>query len=100
LGQGVETVLTRICADALGVDYRSVRVVHGDTSRIARGFGSHASRTTVMTGEATRLAAVKLRASVIAAAEGLLDLPAEVLDIVDGRVVRTDVPAEPLLPMR
>ena len=50
-----------------------------------------------MTGEATRLAAVKLRANAIAAAEGVLDLPAEILDIVDGRVVRTDVPAAPLL---
>src|SRR5205085_4785144 len=58
LGQGVETVLAQICADTLGVDYREVRVVHGRTDRIERGFGSHASRTTVMTGEATRLAAV------------------------------------------
>jgi len=97
LGQGVETVLAQICADALGVDYRSVRVIHGHTDRIARGFGSHASRTTVMTGEATRLAAEKLRAAVLDAAEGLLDLPAEILDIVDGRIVRTDVRAAPLL---
>jgi CO/xanthine dehydrogenase Mo-binding subunit len=93
LGQGVETVLAQICADALGVDYRSVRVVHGHTDRIARGFGSHASRTTVMTGEATRLAATNLRAKVIAAAEGAFDLPAEILDIVDGKVVRTDLHA-------
>jgi aerobic carbon-monoxide dehydrogenase large subunit len=97
LGQGVETVLAQICADSLGVDYRNVRVVHGRTDRIARGFGSHASRTTVMTGEATRLASLNLRAKVIAAAEGALDLPAEVLDIVDGRVVRTDVRAAPLM---
>src|SRR5438067_709255 len=97
LGQGVETVLAQICADALGVDYRNVRVIHGRTDRIERGFGSHASRTTVMTGEATRLASANLRAKVIAAAEGLFDLPAEVLDIADGRVVRTDVRAEPLI---
>jgi CO/xanthine dehydrogenase Mo-binding subunit len=97
LGQGVETVLAQICADTLGVDYRDVRVIHGRTDRIERGFGSHASRTTVMTGEATRLASANLRAKVIAAAEGLFDLPAEVLDIADGRVVRTDVRAAPLI---
>jgi CO/xanthine dehydrogenase Mo-binding subunit len=97
LGQGVETVLAQICADALDVDYQSVRVIHGQTDRIARGYGSHASRTTVMTGEATRLAAANLRAKIIAAAEGMLDLPAEILDIVDGAVVRTDVRAAPLL---
>jgi CO/xanthine dehydrogenase Mo-binding subunit len=92
LGQGVETVLAQICADALGVDYRSVRVIHGQTNRLERGFGSHASRTTVMTGGAARVAAINLRAKIIAAAEGRLDLPAEILDIVDGKVVRTDIP--------
>ena len=54
LGQGVETVLAQICADTLGVDYREVRVIHGRTDRIERGYGSHASRTTVMTGEPKR----------------------------------------------
>jgi len=74
-----------------------VRVVHGRTDRIERGFGSHASRTTVMTGEATRLASANLRAKVIETAEGLLDLPAEILDIVDGALVRTDVRAAPVV---
>jgi len=97
LGQGVETVLAQICADALGVDYRSVRVLHGETARIERGFGSHASRTTVMTGEATRLAATNLRAKIIAAAEGMFDLPAEILNVVDGAVLRTDVRAAPVV---
>src|SRR5262245_4443124 len=35
IGQGVETVMAQICADALGVDYQRVRVVHGRTDRIA-----------------------------------------------------------------
>src|SRR5262249_53560725 len=58
LGQGIETAVAQICADALGVDYRHVRVVHGRTDRIAFGMGAFASRATVMTGEATRRAAV------------------------------------------
>ena len=40
LGQGIETVVAQICADALGVDYRRVRVVHGRTDRIAFGMGA------------------------------------------------------------
>ena len=72
VGQGMETVIAQICADALGVDYRRVRVVHGQTDRIAYGMGTFASRVTVMTGEATRIAAAKLRAKAIAAAAGLL----------------------------
>ena len=54
VGQGMETVIAQICADALGVDYRRIRVVHGQTDRIAFGMGAFASRVTVMTGEATR----------------------------------------------
>lgn len=56
VGQGVETAIAQICADDLGMDYRNVTVVHGQTDRIARGIGAFASRVTVMTGSATRLA--------------------------------------------
>ena len=65
LGQGVETVIAQICADALGVDYANIRVIHGQTDRIDKGMGAFASRVTVMCGEATRLAAVKLRARLL-----------------------------------
>ena len=87
VGQGVETVIAQICADTLGVDYQRVRVIHGQTDRIAFGLGAFGSRVTVMTGEATRLAATKLRAKAIAAAATLLQSTPEELDLVDGKVV-------------
>ncbi len=87
VGQGMETALAQICADALGVDYARVRVVHGQTDRIAFGMGAFASRVTVMTGEATRIAATKLRAKAITAAAALLQAAPEALDVIDGRVV-------------
>jgi CO/xanthine dehydrogenase Mo-binding subunit len=87
VGQGMETALAQICADSLGVDYARVRVVHGQTDRIAYGLGAFASRVTVMTGEATRVAATKLRAKAIATAAALLQSPPETLDVIDGRVV-------------
>ena len=90
VGQGMETVLAQICADALGTDYRRVRVVHGQTDRINYGLGTFASRVTVMTGEATRIAARKLRDMAIGAAAGLLQSAPDALDVIDGRVVRKD----------
>jgi carbon-monoxide dehydrogenase large subunit len=87
VGQGVETVLAQICADALGVDYRRVRVVHGQTNRISVGLGAFGSRVTMMTGEATRVAATKLRVKAIAAAATLLQSTPEALDVMDGKVV-------------
>ena len=56
LGQGVETAIAQICADALGVNYSNIKVIHGQTDRIDKGMGAFASRVTVMCGEATRLA--------------------------------------------
>jgi carbon-monoxide dehydrogenase large subunit/6-hydroxypseudooxynicotine dehydrogenase subunit gamma len=87
LGQGLETVIAQVCADALGADYRRVRVVHGRTDRIPFGMGAFASRATVMTGEATRLAALEVRAKALAVAAELMQQDAEVLDIVDGNIV-------------
>jgi aerobic carbon-monoxide dehydrogenase large subunit len=89
LGQGIETVIAQICGETLGVDYRAVRVVHGQTARIARGLGAFASRATVMTGEATRLAAEKLRATALRAAAALMQQPLATLDLVDGIIVST-----------
>jgi carbon-monoxide dehydrogenase large subunit len=95
VGQGVETVIAQICADTLGVDYARVSVIHGQTDRIEKGLGAFASRVTVMTGEATRLAATKLRQKALAAAAELMQLPAGTLDIIDGEVVPIDRTAGP-----
>lgn len=88
IGQGVETVVAQICADALGVDYAGIRVIHGQTDRIDKGMGAFASRVTVMCGEATRLAATKLRDKALACAAQLMQTTADALDIVNGEVVR------------
>jgi carbon-monoxide dehydrogenase large subunit/6-hydroxypseudooxynicotine dehydrogenase subunit gamma len=86
LGQGMETVIAQICAETLGVDYRRVRVLHGDTNRIPYGFGAHASRVTVMTGEATRRASVAVREKALEFAAELLKTDSTALDIIEGMV--------------
>ncbi|MSP31625.1 MAG: xanthine dehydrogenase family protein molybdopterin-binding subunit [Pseudolabrys sp.] len=88
IGQGVETVIAQICADALGVDYANIRVIHGQTDRIDKGMGAFASRVTVMCGEATRLAATQLRGKALRHASELMQLGVDKLDIVNGEIVR------------
>ena len=90
IGQGFETVMAQVAADALGVDYRRCRVIHGQTDRIAYGIGAHASRATVMTASATHIAALKVRAKALEAAAELLQAPFHALDIVNGEVTRKD----------
>ena len=99
VGQGVETVIAQICADALGVDYARVNVVHGRTDRIDHGLGAFASRVTVMTGEATRLAAVKVKQKALAMAAELMQAAAEDLDIIDGDVKHRSRASGPSIPL-
>jgi len=96
LGQGMETVIAQICADTIGTDYRRIRVLHGDTNRIPYGFGAHASRVTVMTGEATRRAAVIIRAKALDLAAEILGVDAAKLDIIDGVVLSLEGAGETL----
>ena len=84
--------MAQICADALGVDYRRVRVVHGQTDRIDKGMGAFASRVTVMCGEATRLAVVKLRETMLRAAAELMQTSPDLLDVIGDEIVRTGGP--------
>jgi carbon-monoxide dehydrogenase large subunit/6-hydroxypseudooxynicotine dehydrogenase subunit gamma len=88
LGQGFETVMAQICAETLGVDYRHINVVHGRTDRIAHGIGAHATRATVMTGSATHVAALKVRALALEIASQLLQASSDELTIADGRIGR------------
>ncbi|PPR11805.1 MAG: 6-hydroxypseudooxynicotine dehydrogenase complex subunit gamma [Alphaproteobacteria bacterium MarineAlpha11_Bin1] len=84
LGQGVVTVMAQICAGTLGCDFEEIKVLHGRTDVIDEGYGSHASRTTVMTGEATRLASVALREQLTRVAAEKLQANISDIDLVHG----------------
>jgi CO/xanthine dehydrogenase Mo-binding subunit len=90
IGQGFETVIAQVAAEVIGIDYRNVRVIHGQTDRIESGLGAHASRATVMTASATHDAAGKLRAKVLEVAGELMQASPDALDIIDGMVIRSD----------
>jgi aerobic carbon-monoxide dehydrogenase large subunit len=91
MGQGIETVLAQIAADALGVDPGTVRVVTGDTAAQPFGGGSWASRSTVVGGSAVHQAAVAVRDRAVQLAARMLEAAEEDLEVRDGAVsVRGD----------
>jgi aerobic carbon-monoxide dehydrogenase large subunit len=51
-GQGLETALSQIACEELGIDPAHISVRHGDTESTAFGFGTFASRSMVMSGGA------------------------------------------------
>ena len=95
LGQGFETTMAQICANALGADYNRINVVHGQTKLIPYGIGAHAARATVMTGSAVNITALSLRNKALDLAAEMLQLPAESLHIVEGVIRVSDNPNGP-----
>jgi len=91
-GQGHETVFAQVVAERLGVPFETVRIVMGDTDRVAKGIGTFASRSMVRAGSA----AVEASESVIAAgkemAAHLLEAAVADIEYRDGAfgVVGTD----------
>jgi aerobic carbon-monoxide dehydrogenase large subunit len=73
LGQGIETVLAQIAADALDIDPAAVSVVNGDTALQPFGGGSWASRSTVVAGSAVHAAAGAVRDRAIEVAARMLE---------------------------
>lgn len=62
MGQGSRTVLGQVAAHELGVPHESVRVVMGDTSVVPFDTSTSASRSSVFSGNAIRLACADLLA--------------------------------------
>jgi carbon-monoxide dehydrogenase large subunit len=87
VGQGVETIMAQIAADATEMPYEKIRVLHGSTSHVKEGYGSYHSRSTVMGGSAILLAAEKLKQSIKTAAAKRLGCAAEEV-VLDGEEAR------------
>src|SRR5215475_6781302 len=91
-GQGHETTFAQVIVERLGVPFEAVRIVQGDTDRVAEGVGTFASRSMVRGGSA----AVEASDLVVAAgrrmAAQLLEAAAADVEYRDGAftVVGTD----------
>ena len=85
IGQGIETALAQIAADALESPLEAISGVHhGSTSDVREGYGSYHSRSTVMGGSAILLAAETLRKKIRAEAARRLGCDPSEVRIVDG----------------
>ena len=75
LGQGIETIMAQIAADALEVSFDRIQLFHGSTTDLSSGYGSYGSRATVMGGSA-----------IVRAAEQLLDQIRETAAVRFGQI--------------
>ncbi len=99
IGQGSETVLAQIVAEALGVQPQEVAVVNSDTDIKPWDVGVHASRTTFIAGNAAHLAALDARSQIFETAAEMLGVSPDRLTASDGRIRLADAPDAPALPL-
>ncbi|MBM2831880.1 MAG: coxL [Dehalococcoidia bacterium] len=91
-GQGVNTVMAQLAAEAFKTSADKVKVVHTDSAVTPYEFGTVSSRSTHQTGVALLKACADARRKLFAHASARLGIPADGLDIGDGRVFVKGVP--------
>lgn len=108
IGQGSDTVLMQMAAEAMGYPYERCQMITGDTDLSTLDFGAYASRQTLMAGWAVKRAGAEVKKKILAKAcemlkasgrikegFGYLDGPLtpEDLDCVEGIVFVKQEPA-------
>ena len=86
IGQGSDTTLAMIAAEALGVPLSAISLSSGDTD-FGIDLGAYSSRTTLMTGHAAKEAAEDAKRQVLEVLSEKLRVPADRMDVKDGRIV-------------
>ncbi len=95
-GQGHETTLAQICADALGAPLESVVVRGGDTRLVGFGMGTIASRVAAVAGPAVARSAGEVAARARLVAGEMLECAPEDVVLAEGRVHVKGLPGRSL----
>jgi aerobic carbon-monoxide dehydrogenase large subunit len=98
-GQGYETTIAQVVAEALGSTVDNVSVRLGDTHVVPYGMGSRGSRGAAAGNGVAYLAALEARNKIVRIASHLVGEPVDSLDLRDGQVF-VHGEWEPRMPIR
>lgn len=85
-GQGLDTALSQVCAEMLGVSMDDILVVHGDSSATPYGYGTWGSRSAVVGANALVRSIEKVKEKIIRIASNHLGISQTELEYRDGKV--------------
>ena len=92
IGQGSDTVLGQIAAEAMGISLDRIALVSADSDLTPLGLGAYSSRVTLMGGNAAKMAGEEVKRQVVGVAAEILGIPPGTLDARDDRVYSRDDP--------
>lgn len=92
-GQGHLTAFAQVAADRLQVPFEQIMVVEGDTQAIHRGVGTFGSRSMIMVGNATRMAAEGFRTKLLEFAADMFEAAMDDLHWEHGTITVQGVPS-------
>jgi putative selenate reductase molybdopterin-binding subunit len=84
IGQGSDTILGQIAAEALGVGMDKIIMHSADTDSSVFDYGSYASSTTYISGGGVKVAGERVRQQILEVAGDMLDCAPEDMSIIDG----------------
>lgn len=93
-GHSVETTMSQVVAEGLGVDIEDVIFVNGDTDAVPVGATTGGSRNVVFGGGAARQAAAEMRERIVAIASDMMEAAPEDLEVESGAIFVKGTPAQ------
>lgn len=93
IGQGSDTVLCQMAAEAMGFTYEQMKIVSADTETTPHDFGAYASRQTLMSGAAVKQAGEEVKQQVIEMASMMLQTDYRDLECREGIIWRKTDPS-------
>jgi carbon-monoxide dehydrogenase large subunit len=83
-GQGLKTSLAQLVSDELGIEPQRIRIISGDTDATPYGWGTFASRSMVIAGGASKLAAGQIASKLKTIAAHLMESKPENITLENG----------------
>jgi 4-hydroxybenzoyl-CoA reductase subunit alpha len=86
IGQGSDTVLCQMAAEAMGFTYEKMKIVSADTETTPHDFGAYSSRQTLMSGAAVKQAGEEVKKQILEMAAIMMNMVPEELECREGLI--------------
>lgn len=86
IGVGYDTAMAQIAAETLGIRFEHVSVHSGDTDMAAYDYGLYATRGTLTSGSAVKLAAEEVKRQLLKSGSELLQVPEKDLAVANQKI--------------